>query len=216
LIKSYDNEKTIKYKDLVLVYKTYVEKFPNSPYIIPISYGIMNLALNNLNANTTTVVKLTPKTALGSLTIYNTTLEPVGTAPFAQPNQSLIAALAEKFPNQDLFIDLWATWCGPCLMQFPYNKDLHSFLEAKNIKTLYLSFDKEEEITKWEKFIQDYNLTGYHFLANKAYQEKFLEPLSATIPRYFVYNSKTKELKPLEGLPKEKEIFYAKISKALL
>ncbi|WP_394759988.1 TlpA family protein disulfide reductase [Flavobacterium sp.] len=215
LIKSYDNEKTVKYKDLVLVYKAYVEKFPNSPYIIPISESIMNIALNNLSTNTTNVAKSEPKIALGNLAIYGTTLDPVGSAPFAQPNQSLADALAEKFPNQDLFIDLWATWCGPCIQQFLYNKDLHSFLDTKNIKTLYVSFDKEEETAKWEKYIQDYNLTGYHFLANKAYQEKFLNPLSAYIPRYFVYNSKTKELKQLEGLPKEKETFYANITKAL-
>lgn len=216
LIKNYDNEKTIKYKDLITVYKIYTEKFPNSPYIIPLSEAIMNIALDNLNTNTTTVVKAAAKTTLGNLTIYDSVLESVGTAPFAKPNQPLADALAEKFPNQDFFIDLWATWCGPCIMQFPYNKDLHSFLETKNIKTLYLSFDKEADITKWEKYIQDYNLIGYHFLANKAYQEKFLNPLSATIPRYFVYNSKTKELKPVEGLPSEKENFYAKIDKALL
>ncbi|WP_395056086.1 TlpA family protein disulfide reductase [Flavobacterium sp.] len=219
LIKSYDNEKTIKYKDLVTVYKGYVEKFPNSPYIIPLSESIMNKALDNLNTNainTTNVAKVEPKIALGNLAIYGTTLEPVGTTPFAQPNQSLADALAEKFPNQDLFIDLWATWCGPCIQQFPYNKDLHTFLDTKNIKILYVSFDKEEETAKWEKYIQDYNLTGYHFLGNKAYQEKFLNPLSAYIPRYFVYNSKTKELKQLEGLPKEKETFYANIAKALL
>jgi thiol-disulfide isomerase/thioredoxin len=216
LIKNYDNEKTVKYKDLVLVYKAYLEKFPNSPYIIPLSESIMNIALDNLSTNSSQVTKVEPKIALGNLVIYGTTLEPVGSAPFAQTNQSLADALAEKFPNQDLFIDLWATWCGPCLMQFPYNKDLHSFLDTKNIKTLYVSFDKEEDITKWGKYIQDYNLIGYHFLANKAYQEKFLNPLSAYIPRYFVYNSKTKELKQLEGLPKEKETFYANIDKALL
>ena len=78
-------------------------------------------------------------------------------------------------------------------VRISYNNDLRSFLDSKNIKALYISFDKEEETVKWEKYIQDYNLTGYHFLGNKAYQEKFLNPLSAYITRYFVYNSKTKE-----------------------
>jgi thiol-disulfide isomerase/thioredoxin len=219
LTKDDDNETTVKYQDLVVVYKAFAEKFPNSLYIIPISEGMMNLALNNLSTNSTStipVAKVEPKITLGNLAVYGTTLEPVGTTPFAQPNQSLANALAEKFPNQDLFIDFWATWCGPCIKQFTYNNDLHSFLDTKSIETLYVSVDKEENITKWEKYIQDYNLTGYHFLANNIYREKFLEPLGETIPRYFVYNSKTKELKLLEGLPKEKEIFYTNISKALL
>ena len=216
LVESYDNEKTVKYKDLVAAYKTYVEKFPNSSFIIPISEGMMNLALNNLSANTTPAVKVESKIILGSLAIYDKTLESVGTTPFAQPNQSLAEALAEKFPNQDIFIDFWATWCSPCIQQFSYNKELHSFLDSQNIKTLYLSYNKEEDITKWGKYIQDYNLTGYHFLANNSYREKFLEPLSESIPRYFIYNSKTKEMKVLEGFPSEKGKLYTNITKALL
>lgn len=216
LISNYDKEKSVKYKDLVLVYKAYVEKFHNSPYIIPLSENIMNKALDNLGTNTSNIIIVEPKIALENLAFYGTALEPYGTAPFAQPNQSFVNAVAEKFPDQDVFIDFWATWCSPCIMQFPYNKDLHTFLETKNVKTLYVSFDKEEYILKWEKYIKSYNLTGYHFLANKAYQEKFLNPLSEIIPRYFVYNSKTKKLNPIEGYPREKEKFYANIAKALI
>lgn len=174
----------------------------------------MNKALENLNTTNPTDKTIT-KTAIDNLTKYETTLETVGTTPFAKPDQPLLDALAEKFSNQDVFVDLWATWCSPCIKQFSYNTDLHSFLESKNIKTLYLSVDKEDDSAKWEKYIEDYRLKGYHFLANKAYQEKFINPLGETIPRYFIYNSKKKELKLLEGVPSEKEKFYEGIAKAL-
>lgn len=214
LIKSYDNEKTIKYRDLIIAYKAFTAKFPNSSYVIPLSECIMDKALDNLN--TTNDIKLDPKTILGSLVLYETALESKNALPFAEANQSLTDAIAEKLPNQDVFVDLWATWCGPCIKQFSYNNDLHLFLEKMNIKTLYISADKEEDILKWEKYIQDYNLKGYHFLANKTYQEKFLNPLSEFIPRYFIYNSKTKKLQLIEGLPSEKESFYDKIKKVML
>lgn len=213
-----EDQMPINFEDLVLLYKAFIEKFPNSPYIIPISDGLLNLALDNLKTNINTIAKnkIESKILLGNLAIYDKTLEAKNTTPFANTNQSLVDAIAEKFPNQDLFIDFWATWCGPCIKQFTYNNDLHTFLDTKNIKTLYLSVDKEENIIKWEKYIQDYNLKGYHFLANNIYREKFIEPLGETIPRYFIFNSKTKKLNLLKGLPQEKEIFYDNITKALL
>ncbi|MEN9488799.1 MAG: hypothetical protein RL494_1064 [Bacteroidota bacterium] len=33
-------------------------------------------------------------------------------------------------------------------VRISYNNDLHSFLDSKNIKALYISFDKEEETVK--------------------------------------------------------------------
>ncbi|MDI9312325.1 MAG: thioredoxin-like domain-containing protein [Limnohabitans sp.] len=214
LVKSYDKENTIKFKDLVTVYNAFVEKFPNSPYIKPLSESIMNIAVENINfSDKKEVVKTNVK--IGDFAIYEKVLNPVDSNPFAQPNQSLSEALAQRFPNQDVFIDFWATWCSPCVKQFDFNKDLHTFLESKNIKTVYVSFDKETELTKWEKYIQDYNLAAYHFLGDKNYQDKYLSTLSNTIPAYFVYNSKTKKLTKIEGLPSEKEKFYDNIANAL-
>ena len=213
LIRSYDEEKTIKYQDLIRVYKVFAEKFPTSAYNVPLAESIMNIGLNKINIKAVAVAKAEPKVPQGSLAIYTTTLEPVGDVPFAHSNQSLVDALAEKFPNQNVFIDFWATWCGPCIAQFSYNKDLHTFLEGRNIKTLYLSPD--ENAAKWEKYIQDYNLSGYHFLPDKAYQNKFLKLWGDAIPIYLIYNFKTREIKKLEGLPKEKEKFYNLIADAL-
>ena len=212
LINSDNNDPSKNFKDLMLVFNAFAEKFPNSAYIIPLSESIMSLASTNLNTNN---IKIESNISLGTLALYGKTLEPISNSPFAQPNQTFVNAIAERFPNQDLFIDFWATWCGPCIKQFSYNKDLHSFLDTKNIKTLYLSVDKEESKIKWEKYIQDYNLIGYHFLAENRYREKYLEPLGSSIPRYFAYNSKTKKLILLEGYPSEKEKFYAQIIKAL-
>ena len=55
-----------------------------------------------------------------------------------------INQLLYQFKGKPVFIDLWATWCEPCLEEFRYNEQLHSFLDKKQIEMIYVSFDKKE------------------------------------------------------------------------
>lgn len=146
LIRRYDNEKTIRYNDLISVYKMFVEKFPNSAYIIPLSESIMDKTLETLNFNINNAVKTESKITIGSLTFYEEILEPVGSTPLAKPNQSLLDALSEKFPDQDLFIDFWATWCGPCKTLSPILDELS--LDRSDVKIVKIDVDQNQELAQ--------------------------------------------------------------------
>ena len=53
-----------------------------------------------------------------------------------------------------VYIDVWATWCKSCIMEFPYYKQLQSELEGKNdIEFLFVSVDKDAK--SWESFLQE-------------------------------------------------------------
>lgn len=68
-----------------------------------------------------------------------------------------------------VYIDVWATWCAPCKVEFKYNKELYGLLKSKNITMLYLSVDKDNKNEAWKDMIKYYELEGHHIRVNETF-----------------------------------------------
>lgn len=86
-----------------------------------------------------------------------------------------------------VYIDVWATWCGPCIGEIPYLKELEHTYEGKNIEFVSISVDEKDDYTKWRKMVANKELGGTQLITENAFKSKFIEAYAIdAIPRFII------------------------------
>ena len=62
------------------------------------------------------------------------------------------------FRGKYVYIDLWASWCTPCLKEVPALQKLEK--ELKNDKVVFLSISIDTKEDAWKKKMQEKNMHG--------------------------------------------------------
>src|SRR5271154_7081838 len=60
----------------------------------------------------------------------------------------------DQFKGKVIFLNLWATWCGPCRAEMPTIQKLYDDLAKDNIVFVMLSLDKDQDKEKIVAYIQ--------------------------------------------------------------
>ncbi|MDN5200977.1 TlpA disulfide reductase family protein [Fulvivirgaceae bacterium BMA10] len=130
-------------------------------------------------------------------------------------NINTFQELIAKFKGMPIFIDVWATWCGPCKQEFAHNKPLKDFLNEKGIEMLYVTIDKESRREKWKNMIKYYNLIGNHTFANgkliKDIHNLYDADGSVAIPWYIIVDKQGNIAIKHAKKPSSKEALYEQI-----
>ncbi|HFA48524.1 MAG TPA: TlpA family protein disulfide reductase [Bacteroidetes bacterium] len=104
--------------------------------------------------------------------------------------------ILNKFKGKVIYMDIWATWCSPCLFEFRQKQPLEEFVQGKDIVLVFVSVDNEDRSEKWQKTIQDNDLKGYHIIANYSLRDelinKFGDGSNLALPHYIIYTKNGK------------------------
>ncbi len=86
-----------------------------------------------------------------------------------------------------VYVDVWATWCGPCIAEIPALKEVEKEYHNKNIEFVSISVDTEKYYDKWKKMVSDKKLAGIQLIADKNGESKFItDYVIENIPRFIL------------------------------
>ena len=153
------------------------------------------LIVNSFIANNITSCSLSNSNKINNHSLKNDSNQIRIVTNYEQINS--ISELLDSFKNKPVFIDLWATWCTPCLEEFKYSKTLYEYLTKNGIEIIYISFDKEKDDLVWRERINANQLFGNHIRASKSLQDSLTTLIwggidAYSLPNYLLFNKKGK------------------------
>jgi thiol-disulfide isomerase/thioredoxin len=105
----------------------------------------------------------------------------------------------DSFKGKYVYIDVWATWCRPCIQQIPYLQALEKEYHNKNIEFVSISTDEsrrsggswEAAEKKWRGFIKKKNMTGVQLWSGQDYSFQQAYQINS-IPRFILIDPEGK------------------------
>ncbi|WP_026449931.1 TlpA family protein disulfide reductase [Aequorivita capsosiphonis] len=86
-----------------------------------------------------------------------------------------------------VYIDVWATWCGPCIREIPSLKEMEKDYGDKNVQFVSISIDEPKDYDKWKAMVSEKELVGIQLIADNNWKSKFVEDYAILgIPRFIL------------------------------
>ncbi len=123
--------------------------------------------------------------------IYKNNLNNTSSPSFEFINYKGGKSKLEDFKGKYVYIDVWATWCAPCLREVPHLKKIEELYHGKDIVFVSISTDELKDLEKWKKMITTKSMSGIQLLEDRSLGSLFSIHYNVTqIPRFILIDPK--------------------------
>jgi len=92
-----------------------------------------------------------------------------------------------------VYIDVWATWCGPCIREIPALKAVEEDFQDENVAFVSISIDEKKDYDTWKAMVTEKDLGGIQLMADNNWKSDFVENYGILgIPRFILIDPQGK------------------------
>jgi thiol-disulfide isomerase/thioredoxin len=111
--------------------------------------------------------------------------------------------ILKKYKGKVIYLDVWATWCAPCMREMRFTPSLKKNLKGKDVVFLYLAVSTPAKT--WRNIICKEHIAGEHYLLNKKLHKELSKKYELKgIPHFALFDKngkliENKTLRPSSG-----------------
>lgn len=95
--------------------------------------------------------------------------------------------IIDENSKEIIYIDFWASWCSPCREAMPSSKKIQEKYKNRNIKFVFISIDKNQEVWKKASAIEELYGKNNYLAINYPDADFYKDHILKTIPRYMIF-----------------------------
>ncbi len=125
---------------------------------------------------------------------------------FAYPDIDGKVISLEDLKEKVVYVDVWATWCGPCLAEQPDLEKLEAKFEGNpDVAFVGVSIDEDKEA--WERMVRKKEMKGYQLHAREAWKASIVKDYKiGGIPRFIMIDGDGKIINASAPRPSSGEV----------
>lgn len=103
--------------------------------------------------------------------------------------KAIMDSVLYKNKGRVIYVDFWATWCGPCILEMQNSKELRKELKNKKVAFVYMCI--WSKVNDWKAMLSKLQLEGQQYFLNKKQSKEFSKAFHIIgVPDYLLINEK--------------------------